>query len=177
MKPKVNNSIVNIQTVVGSKPKMHWIWADVGGFPFGEIMNTEDHSPSILDDFSTAILQANSRIWIMDPHFDHKVGLRCLWVSLCYTEASEVKIISHEDFEGEWINKLEEEFDVSMTIKLEWRKGFFQLHDRFAIIDNQFWHFGSTVGGGFYKYGAATSGWSSGLLEKVFMSQWEKCGR
>jgi len=47
------------------------------------------------------------------------------------------------------------------TIKIQFSLGstFPYVHDRFAIIDNELWHFGATVGGLHGDVSAATRGW------------------
>jgi hypothetical protein len=47
-------------------------------------------------------------------------------------------------------------------------------HDRFAVIDYELWHFGSTVGGAHPKFGAVTRGWDGEEFRKVFNTIWGK---
>lgn len=49
------------------------------------------------------------------------------------------------------------------TIEIRFTLGsnFPYVHDRFAIIDNELWHFGATVGGLHSAVNAATRGWSA----------------
>lgn len=41
------------------------------------------------------------------------------------------------------------------------------VHDRFAIIDNELWHFGATVGGLHSLVNAATRGWDAEALDAI----------
>ena len=51
-----------------------------------------------------------------------------------------------------------ESAEVYWSTKLD-RHCFPFLHDRFAIVDNALWHFGSTVGGGHPGLTAASGPW------------------
>lgn len=48
------------------------------------------------------------------------------------------------------------------------------VHDRFAIVDNELWHFGATVGGLHSLVSAATRGWDAEALdaERFFNDAW-----
>jgi len=50
------------------------------------------------------------------------------------------------------------------------------VHDRFAIIDDELWHFGATVGGFHAQVSAATRGWraSDHNTDAFFESAWSK---
>ena len=52
------------------------------------------------------------------------------------------------------------------------------VHDRFAIIDNELWHFGATVGGLHSLVNAATRGWDAEAHEAVrfFNNAWDGDG-
>jgi hypothetical protein len=49
------------------------------------------------------------------------------------------------------------------------------VHDRFAIVDNELWHFGATVGGLHNLVNAATRGWDAKAhdAERFFNNAWE----
>lgn len=50
---------------------------------------------------------------------------------------------------------------VGIEIKFSLGKTFPYVHDRFAIIDSELWHFGATVGGLHHLVNAATRGWNA----------------
>ena len=50
---------------------------------------------------------------------------------------------------------------LQISVQFTLGKDFPYIHDRFAIIDSELWHFGATVGGFHAKVNAATRGWSA----------------
>ena len=129
------------------------------------------HNCEIISAFHDAIVQAQMRIWMMDPHFDEQFGLATIWTSLCMTGAKDLRVISHENKPDDWIKK-QEIGGCKLPACLQWRGGFHELHDRFAIIDDEMWHFGSSVGGGYPGFGAASSGWDAAHISRVFLAKW-----
>ncbi|MNP36873.1 hypothetical protein D3C76_1302900 [compost metagenome] len=55
-------------------------------------------------------------------------------------------------------------------------KGFDHIHDRFAIIDNELWHFGATVGGLHRDVNAASRGWDADIhgAKDFFNLAWQR---
>jgi hypothetical protein len=53
------------------------------------------------------------------------------------------------------------------------------VHDRFALVDDDLWHFGSTVGGGYHQLSAASRGWYERApeLSRVFENLWLQAKR
>lgn len=68
---------------------------------------------------------------------------------------------------------------VKLSVCLELTNKFNYIHDRFAIIDNELWHFGGTVGGFNSKLSAASRGWDAKKLNaiKFFNEVWQECTR
>ncbi len=65
----------------------------------------------------------------------------------------------------------------SIQINTCLRDKFNYIHDRFAIVDDELWHFGATVGGFHASVNAASRGWSavdSGATA-FFKLAWDKC--
>lgn len=56
---------------------------------------------------------------------------------------------------------------AQIEIRFSLGKEFPYVHDRFAIIDNELWHFGATVGGLHNLVNAATRGWDAEAHEGV----------
>lgn len=48
---------------------------------------------------------------------------------------------------------------ISIQVRFTLARNFDYVHDRFAIIDDELWHFGATVGGLHHQVNAATRGW------------------
>lgn len=68
---------------------------------------------------------------------------------------------------------------VELSVCLNLTKKFNYIHDRFAIIDNELWHFGGTVGGFNSKLSAASRGWDATELNAIefFNEVWQECVR
>lgn len=65
---------------------------------------------------------------------------------------------------------------VNTEIKYKYiTKDFKQIHDRFAVIDNQLWHFGSDIGSSLPDFHATSFGWDAEELQvdKFFKELWE----
>ena len=67
---------------------------------------------------------------------------------------------------------------VKIEIRFTLGKNFDYVHDRFAIIDNELWHFGATVGGLHSLVNAATRGWDADAHDAVrfFNDAWNGDG-
>lgn len=63
----------------------------------------------------------------------------------------------------------------SIQIKTHLTRDFDYIHDRFAVIDDELWHFGGTVGGFHSKVSAASRGWRASEHGAVdfFTMAWE----
>lgn len=68
---------------------------------------------------------------------------------------------------------------VELSVCLELTKKFDYIHDRFAIIDDELWHFGGTVGGFNSKLSVASRGWDATKLNAIefFNEVWQECVR
>ena len=67
---------------------------------------------------------------------------------------------------------------AKIEIRFSLSRDFPYVHDRFAIIDNELWHFGATVGGLHSLVNAATRGWDADAHEAVrfFNDAWDGDG-
>jgi hypothetical protein len=65
-----------------------------------------------------------------------------------------------------------------IEIRFSLGKKFPYVHDRFAIIDNELWHFGATVGGLHSLVNAATRGWDAEAHDAIrfFNDAWDGDG-
>jgi hypothetical protein len=126
--------------------------------------------------FSLAVAEATYRIYILDLQF-LEFGYAVLEQVMSATRAPEIRIVSKKAT-GQQRRELESKCQTLDLLrnptprdsrppgKVEWRPdlldhNFPHLHDRFAIIDNELWHFGATVGGGHPCLNAASRGWSA----------------
>lgn len=60
---------------------------------------------------------------------------------------------------AQWISSLDPYAAVTISVKFTLQIDFPYVHDRFAIIDDDLWHFGATAGGLHAQVNAATRGW------------------
>nr|WP_263010480.1 hypothetical protein [Pseudomonas sp. VE 267-6A] len=134
----------------------------------------------ISDEFSSAICAAQSRVWIIDKHIlsddgkkpDHKRRLDTVvkWFQST-DQVKSVRILTgtspNEKEAAQKFLALSEEVSnrrlplnppLDAQIKFSINK-FPYIHDRFAIIDDELWHFGATVGGFHRSVSAASRGW------------------
>lgn len=111
------------------------------------------------------------RLWILDPHFDQPWGIEPLTDILRLSGITDLRINGGKGIpsgEREKISRQLRELLETRTSKrivvAEWRDTinvpkFTPLHDRFAIVDNELWHFGCTVGGANRSISALSRGW------------------
>lgn len=66
---------------------------------------------------------------------------------------------------------------AELNVCLDLTKKFNYIHDRFAIIDDELWHFGGTVGGFNSKLSVASRGWDATQLNAIefFNEVWQEC--
>ena len=127
-----------------------------------------------LEAFQLAVLVAEVRVLVLDPHFD-EVGVAALAPVLdgnrnvrdvrLLTGTGDITTDSREEARRILTQAINADrtqsdglVDVGWRAVLKKDKYPF-LHDRFAIVDGALWHFGSTVGGGFRGLTAASGPW------------------
>jgi phosphatidylserine/phosphatidylglycerophosphate/cardiolipin synthase-like enzyme len=160
--------------------------------------------PSPLATFGEAVSQAQERVWVIDQYFlkpEKDKGCRqdrikqiLDWMPESNFAASDIKLLtkSHntngnkeadidlaQQFRehGEKISKSRSKGAPQCVIEVRFTltQNFDYVHDRFAIIDDELWHFGATVGGFYSLVSAATRGWraSDHGAEEFFKLAWE----
>jgi hypothetical protein len=154
-------------TASASAPELFWIGTNeftscLWPRPYSSGADASLGGP--LDPFVDSVLAATSRIWILDAHFDGPGGYAILRdaFELALEQARdarralEIHIISgrHRELQV-WIAK--ERIDTK-GIDIKGRDGGF--HDRYALVDQDLWHFGSTVGGGHCSLSSVSRGWA-----------------
>ena len=158
--------------------------------------------PEALTAFVEAAWMAQDRILILDdflfkPREDESRQGRCKQILFWLPDglvANDIRFLTnkHEDrAEQDAIQKLFNEHVAAINQRTPRRAGaakieirfslnskFPYIHDRFAIIDNELWHFGATVGGLHNLVNAATRGWDAEAHDAVrfFNDAWDGDG-
>jgi len=187
-------------------PQAEIMWGcERGGSPhFPSDMDTiiarkRAHAPEPLQAFIQAVKQAEKRVWLMDNYFlapdnkrkpDDRIQAVLEWFHAGLI-ASDIRILTSDhaevtaDFldlfkeQERCINTIQVRRDTRCLIQLNTRLKHspIEVHDRFAIVDNELWHFGATVGGFHASVNAASRGWSaekSGAV-RFFELVWDTC--
>lgn len=157
-------------------------------FPcFGSIkLRRNTQNVRLVEEFKKAISTAQ-RVWIIDKHLFSEDGKNPIHtqrikkvVGWFYTDQIQtIRILTgHHDDQAE----IEKEFkvleeivtgararvDTPLKVELSFcLKNFDYIHDRFAIIDDELWHFGATVGGFHRDVNAASRGWRADTHKAV----------
>jgi phosphatidylserine/phosphatidylglycerophosphate/cardiolipin synthase-like enzyme len=148
----------------------------------------ERHSadqPNPLATFGEAVSQAQERVWVIDQYFlepdkgsrQNRIDHILRWMPETML-ANDIRFLtkSHNTSDNKEVdNDLARQFQEHATIINLYRskgasqcvidvrftltQNFDYIHDRFAIIDDELWHFGATVGGFHSQVSAATRGW------------------
>lgn len=155
--------------------------------------------PKPMNAFRSAFMTAEERIWIVDPYFliperglppDSRIVTILDWMH-DRLAATDIRILTAEQKEVDesliqFFQIREDELNVlnprrhkrcSIQVNRRLKVNFKYLHDRFAIVDDELWHFGATVGGFHSEVNAASRGWSavdSGAIE-FFELVWKRC--
>lgn len=112
------------------------------------------------------------------------------WIG-CIPVASDIRILTkkHIEINEDMLELFQiraEEINIAQTrrskqcsiqVNTRLKEKFDYIHDRFAIVDDELWHFGATVGGFHASVNAASRGWSavdSGAIA-FFELAWDKC--
>lgn len=181
----LQKSVVNVAPIetVSSSPQLFWIGtqtSDTCLWP--RVRNDHDKRSggAPLQEFIEILAEAKSRVWIMDTHFDGESGYAVIQpaLELALEEAElqrrsfQVRILTGRLKELEsWFR--EKQFFHRFVEQRQWGPG---LHDRYALVDMELWHFGSTVGGGHPDLSCATRGWFDQARDfsQLFQNWWEK---
>lgn len=148
----------------------------------------------IVREFEKAISTAQ-RVWIIDKHLfsedgknpshDRRIKKVVDWFFTNHIQTIRI-LTGHHDDQAE-IEKAfkvledvvtEERSKVDAPLKVEISfalRDFDYIHDRFAILDEELWHFGATVGGFHRDVNAASRGWSADAHKAVqfFDTAWK----
>lgn len=162
-------------------PTLHWINLPPGA-PWPKLRESAspDSPTEPLEEFETAAWEAERRLWVLDLHFDFWCGLAPIIDALTATPLHfQVRILSGRKERKEICRGLQQR-SRELERKIEFRTLERDVvHDRFALVDDDLWHFGSTVGGGHHLFSAASRGWyERGFeLQQVFDNVWKRASR
>lgn len=183
----------------GSSP-----FGDIGKFPtISDIYaRSLSEEPMPLSIFVSAVRNATTRIWIMDEYFftsgSKKIKTTIHVSNICNwfhndLMATDIRILtgSHSEvtaddlslvrMQAEDINRSKPKRQTNCKIDIKTNltsEDLNFIHDRFAIVDNELWHFGGTVGGYQKNVSAVSRGWcalETGAIE-FFRLVWIKAG-
>lgn len=157
-------------------------------------------APQPLQAFCDAVWNAQQRVWVLDGYFlvtdknrkpDNRIVTILGWLHERMA-ASDIRILTADhaevtEFLGlfkdqeHYINESQTRRDTRCLIQINTGLNHspIDVHDRFAIVDDELWHFGATVGGFHASVNAASRGWSAthsgavGFFELI----WNSCKR
>lgn len=149
---------------------------------FKKTQNVSNHAAVFaLKPFTDTVRVARERLWVFDLYFD-AVGVAGILEAVKISHVKYVRILSgkkdvHIEFQHLWLEQLKnarnDKRDRSRKAgDIEWKTAldsdrYPYPHDRFAIVDQELWHFGATVGGGHPSLNAASRGWDAHTTDAV----------
>ena len=178
---------------------------DRNGFPemTAIVARNAADQPNPLATFAEAVSQAYERVWVVDQYFlnpekdkgsrQNRIDQILSWLSESIV-ANDIRFLttSHNTIDNREVDndlalQFQEHADMINSFRLKGAaqcviavrftlaQNFNYVHDRFAIIDDELWHFGATVGGFHSQVSAATRGWraSDHGAEEFFCMAWD----
>lgn len=167
-------------------PNKEILWGSEGGgqayFPTSVAAYERKYSadPVPLQKFIKAVSEAQERVWIVDEYLlmpdsgkpTKRIEKILSWLPLWFA-ASDVRLLTkqHQEVDENDLNKFQQraqeinnqavrrEKACRIELRMHLTRDCDFVHDRFAIIDDELWHFGGTVGGFHSKVSAASRGW------------------
>jgi len=143
-----------------------------------------DSDPTPLQEFCRAVSNAQERIWVVDEYLlmpdngkgvpSKRIDQILAWLPLSLI-ASDVRLLikQHQEVEDKDLKRFQQRAqeindrrvrhskNCCIDVRTHLTKKCDFIHDRFAIIDDELWHFGGTVGGFHSAVSAASRGWSA----------------
>lgn len=138
------------------------------------------NDPVPLQKFGMAVSDAQERVWIVDEYLlipdsgdpSRRIEQLLAWLPLSLA-ASDIRLLTkqHKEVDDAALNIFQlraqeindhaarREKKCRIEIRMHLTRDCDFIHDRFAIIDDELWHFGATVGGFHSKVSAASRGW------------------
>lgn len=145
----------------------------------------------VLDSFTRTLRNASEKIWIIDTYlhknFSKNKVLHSILDSILINKATiDVRLYLKSKTNEENIKEIVNIYNHTIredrgnsratTIALKFYDDLNYLHDRFAIVDNDLWHFGSDVGASLPSLHATSYGWNAEKLEitDFFEELWQE---
>ena len=137
----------------------------------------------VLDSFTRTLRNASDKIWILDTYLHKNFSKNDVFESILKSIFINKAIIdvrfylksktNEEDIKEivKFYNDLIREDrsnSRATTIALKFYDNLNYVHDRFAIVDDYLWHFGSDVGASLPSLHATSYGWNAEKLEITF---------
>lgn len=157
-------------------------------FPSLVAIKARQDAPNVrlVEEFEEAISTAQA-VWIIDKHLfsadgqepDHSLRIKKVVNWFCTDHMQTLKILTgYHDSKKIIVDAFEElkqlvienrdKLAPPITIELSFALSNANcIHDRFAIIDNELWHFGATVGGFHRDVNAVSRGWNADTHDAV----------
>ncbi len=184
-------------------PDKEILWGSQDGgqnrFPtiFAAYDRKHSDKPAPLKKFGKAVSEAQERVWIVDEYLlksdsgnpAERIEQILIWLPL-WLAASDIRLLTkrHKEIGEDDLNKFQKHAqeindsaarrgkECRIEIRLHLKQDCDFIHDRFAIIDDELWHFGGTVGGFHSRVSAASRGWRAvdhGAID-FFEEIWDK---
>lgn len=140
--------------------------------------NSDDPVP--LQKFGKAVSDAQERIWIVDEYLlmpdsgkpAKRIEQILKWLPL-WLAASDIRLLTkhHQEVDENDLKKFQQRAQAindhaarrgkqcRIEVKMHLTRACDFIHDRFAIVDDELWHFGGTAGGFQASVSAASRGW------------------
>jgi hypothetical protein len=167
-------------------PAKEILWGSQEGgqarFPtfFAAYERKHSNDPVPLQKFGKAVSDAQERVWIVDEYLlrpdngkpARRIEQILTWLPL-QLAASDIRLLTkhHQEVDEDDLKKFQQraqainnhaarrEKECRIEVRMHLTRNCDFVHDRFAIIDDELWHFGGTVGGFHSKVSAASRGW------------------
>lgn len=169
-------------------PTKEILWGSQGGgqncFPTSVAAWERKYSsdPIPLHEFGKAVANAQERVWIVDEYLlmpdkgkgspADRIDKILTWLPV-WLVASDIRLLTkrHQEVSEVDLKKLRQraqeisnhvvrrEKECRIEIKTHLTQKCDFIHDRFAIVDDELWHFGGTAGGFHASVSAASRGW------------------
>lgn len=178
--PKVERPFPDKQIFWGSQNGRETVFPTIDDAKF----RIGSGEPIPLKEFNKAVLNAQERIWIVDEYLlmpdnqnvepSRRIEQILEWLPV-WLIASDVRFLTkrHQEVGDSDLERFQQRAkeindhrakrikDCCIEVRKHFKKNSNLIHDRFAIIDDELWHFGGTVGGFHSKVSAASRGWSA----------------
>lgn len=138
--------------------------------------------PNQLESFKQALLLAEERFWVIDPYLfrpekdkgsrQDRIDQILEWFpeNINISDIRFLTIGCNKNEDDDLLNQFRDHIDlinlvprraqrINVDIRFHLNRTFDYVHDRFAIIDDELWHFGATVGGLHSQVNAVSRGW------------------